>query len=63
MLFNVRMEDDVEKEKAVTEYTWVPTGDRVLVSKYFDALPENERPIAGTQGAVDRRRKLQYQVS
>uniref|UniRef100_A0A915CGD9 Uncharacterized protein n=1 Tax=Parascaris univalens TaxID=6257 RepID=A0A915CGD9_PARUN len=62
LLFNVRMEDDVEKEKAVTEYTWVPTGDRVLVSKYFDALPENERPIAGTQGAVDRRRKLQYQL-
>lgn len=56
------LDDYGEHEKAV-EYTWVPTTDRVLAEKYFSALPLKERPIAGTEGALDRRHKLQYQVS
>ncbi|VDK58221.1 unnamed protein product [Anisakis simplex] len=46
----------------VTEYAWIPTTDRILADKYFFALPENERPIVGTEGAVNRRQKLQYQL-
>ncbi|VDM51026.1 unnamed protein product [Toxocara canis] len=61
-LFNVKVEEGVEDDKVVTEYTWVPTADRILAEKYFEALPKDELPIAGTQGAVDRRRKLQYQL-
>ena len=59
--FNVKMERGVEQDTAV-EFTWVPTSDRILAEKYFSALPEDERPIAGTAGALDRRQKLQYQV-
>lgn len=60
-MYNVRLEDSLEKNK-MSEYTWVPTTDKVLAEKYFNALPENERPIANTEGALDRRHKLQYQV-
>lgn len=60
-MYNVKLEDIKEKNK-MSEYTWVPTTDRVLAEKYFNALPENERPIADTEGALDRRHKLQHQV-
>lgn len=59
--YNVKLDDYSEREKGV-EYTWVPTVDRVLTEKYFNALPPKERPIAGTEGALDRRHKLQYQL-
>uniref|UniRef100_A0A8R1TSD8 Testin n=1 Tax=Onchocerca volvulus TaxID=6282 RepID=A0A8R1TSD8_ONCVO len=60
-MYNVKLEDAKEKNK-MSEYTWVPTTDRVLAEKYFSALPENERPIADTEGALNRRHKLQYQL-
>lgn len=60
-MYNVRLEDNKEENK-MSEYTWVPTTDKVLVEKYFSALPASERPIADTEGALDRRRKLQHQV-
>ncbi|KAL3982825.1 LIM domain family protein [Acanthocheilonema viteae] len=60
-MYNVRFEDTKEKNK-MSEYTWVPTTDRVLAEKYFSALPESERPIADTEGALNRRHKLQYQL-
>ncbi|MFH4978099.1 hypothetical protein AB6A40_004808 [Gnathostoma spinigerum] len=60
--FNVRLSDGSAKGANTVEYTWIPTGDRNLVEKYFKAIPENERPIAGTEGAQDRRQKLQYQL-
>lgn len=46
----------------ITEYTWLPSENRSLAEKYFAAIPENERPIVGSEGAKDRRKKLQYQV-
>ncbi|VDO39077.1 unnamed protein product [Brugia timori] len=60
-MYNVKLEDAKEKNK-MSEYTWVPTTDRVLAEKYFSTLPENERPIADTEGALDRRHKLLHQV-
>uniref|UniRef100_A0A0N5ADV0 LIM domain protein n=1 Tax=Syphacia muris TaxID=451379 RepID=A0A0N5ADV0_9BILA len=59
--YNVTIENPAGKDRAV-EYTWVPTNDTVLIEKYFAALPEEERPISGTAGALDRRQKLQYQL-
>ncbi|VDD85954.1 unnamed protein product, partial [Enterobius vermicularis] len=59
--YNVTIENTGE-ENAIIEYTWVPTSDKTLIEKYFAALPEEERPISGTAGALDRRQKLQYQV-
>ncbi|VDN59323.1 unnamed protein product [Dracunculus medinensis] len=46
----------------ITEYTWLPSENRSLAEKYFAAIPENERPIVGSEGAKDRRKKLQYQL-
>lgn len=60
-MYNVRFED-AKGENKVSEYTWVPTADKVLAEKYFSALPESERPIVDTEGALDRRHKLQHQV-
>ncbi|VDK75384.1 unnamed protein product [Litomosoides sigmodontis] len=60
-MYNVKLEDNKEKSK-MSEYTWVPTTDRVLAEKYFSALPASERPIADTEGALDRRHKLQHQL-
>ncbi|KAK6111193.1 LIM domain family protein [Brugia pahangi] len=60
-MYNVKLEDAKEKNK-MSEYTWVPTADRVLAEKYFSTLPENERPIADTEGALDRRHKLLHQL-
>lgn len=54
--------ENTGEENAIIEYTWVPTSDKTLIEKYFAALPEEERPISGTAGALDRRQKLQYQV-
>ncbi|VDN18503.1 unnamed protein product [Gongylonema pulchrum] len=60
-MYNVKLEDSTERNK-LCEYTWVPTTDKVLAEKYFNALPKNERPIVDTEGALDRRHKLQYQL-
>ncbi len=45
-----------------TQYTWVPAVDPQLVHKYMSMIPEEERPIVGTDGAQRRRQRLTYQV-
>lgn len=47
---------------AGTQYTWAPTIDPELVEKYMSMIPEEDRPIAGTEGAQRRRQRLAYQV-
>uniref|UniRef100_A0A914DAH4 Uncharacterized protein n=1 Tax=Acrobeloides nanus TaxID=290746 RepID=A0A914DAH4_9BILA len=51
-----------EKNRSVSEYTWVPSGSQTLVEKYMLQLPETERPIAGTEGAQLRRQRLAHQL-
>ncbi|VDP15181.1 unnamed protein product [Heligmosomoides polygyrus] len=45
-----------------TEYSWVPVPDKSLVERYMRALPEEERPIAGSIGEQNRKSRLQFQL-
>uniref|UniRef100_A0A914VZF5 PET domain-containing protein n=1 Tax=Plectus sambesii TaxID=2011161 RepID=A0A914VZF5_9BILA len=48
--------------EASTQYTWVPTMDAEMIDKYMKMIPEEERPIAGTEGAQCRRKRLAFQL-
>ncbi|CAJ0929171.1 unnamed protein product, partial [Mesorhabditis belari] len=62
-VYNYKMEtNNKENEKVITYYSWVPISDDRLIDKYMNALPEEERPIAGTKGEQTRRQRLAYQL-
>uniref|UniRef100_A0A1I7ZJN0 Prickle-like protein 2 n=1 Tax=Steinernema glaseri TaxID=37863 RepID=A0A1I7ZJN0_9BILA len=52
----------LSNHRATNNYTWTPSADANLTLKYFGCLPESERPIAGTEGEINRRQKLAYQL-
>jgi hypothetical protein len=59
---SVSAASSVELENNVSEYTWMPTCSPTLVGKYMRSLPEEDRPVAGTEGAQVRRQRLAYQM-
>ncbi|XP_047440188.1 LIM and cysteine-rich domains protein 1 isoform X2 [Mugil cephalus] len=46
-----------------TTYDWAPAGlNQKLAMQYMELLPESQRPVSGTQGALERRRQLLSQL-
>uniref|UniRef100_H3DJE3 LIM and cysteine-rich domains 1 n=1 Tax=Tetraodon nigroviridis TaxID=99883 RepID=H3DJE3_TETNG len=46
-----------------TTYDWAPAGlNQTLAMRYMQLLPESQRPVSGTDGALQRRRKLLVQL-
>ncbi|KAI6175148.1 hypothetical protein M3Y99_01990800 [Aphelenchoides fujianensis] len=55
-------DESKEELRSRGELEWTPTEDVDLLRKYIDAMPEEERPIRGTEGGKKRRQRLQYQL-
>uniref|UniRef100_A0A3P8V694 LIM and cysteine-rich domains 1 n=1 Tax=Cynoglossus semilaevis TaxID=244447 RepID=A0A3P8V694_CYNSE len=48
---------------STTTYDWAPAGlNQKLAMQYMELLLESHRPVSGTHGAVERRRKLLSQL-
>ncbi|XP_019716145.1 LIM and cysteine-rich domains protein 1 [Hippocampus comes] len=48
---------------STTTYDWAPAGlNQKLAKKYMELIPESQRPVSGTGGAVLRRRHLLSQL-
>lgn len=46
-----------------TTYDWAPAGlSQKLAMQYMELLPESQRPVSGTDGALERRRQLLSQL-
>ncbi|XP_028262757.1 LIM and cysteine-rich domains protein 1 isoform X2 [Parambassis ranga] len=46
-----------------TTYDWAPAGlNQKLAMQYMELLPESQRPVSGTNGALQRRRQLLIQL-
>ncbi|XP_038135569.1 LIM and cysteine-rich domains protein 1 [Cyprinodon tularosa] len=46
-----------------TTYDWAPAGlNQKLAMQYMELLPESQRPVSGTAGALQRRRQLLSQL-
>uniref|UniRef100_A0A3Q2QCB2 LIM and cysteine-rich domains 1 n=2 Tax=Fundulus heteroclitus TaxID=8078 RepID=A0A3Q2QCB2_FUNHE len=46
-----------------TTYDWAPAGlNQKLAMQYMELLPEGQRPVSGTAGALERRRQLLSQL-
>ncbi|XP_005469761.1 LIM and cysteine-rich domains protein 1 [Oreochromis niloticus] len=46
-----------------TTYDWAPAGlNQKLAMQYMELLPESQRPVSGTVGALERRRQLLIQL-
>ncbi|XP_011615826.2 LIM and cysteine-rich domains protein 1 isoform X2 [Takifugu rubripes] len=46
-----------------TTYDWAPAGlNQTLAMQFMQLIPEGQRPVAGTAGALQRRRKLLTQL-
>nr|CBN80664.1 LIM and cysteine-rich domains protein 1 [Dicentrarchus labrax] len=46
-----------------TTYDWAPAGlNQTLAMQYMELLPESQRPVSGTEGALERRRQLFSQL-
>ncbi|KAG7226849.1 hypothetical protein INR49_014199 [Caranx melampygus] len=46
-----------------TTYDWAPAGlNQKLAMQYMELIPENLRPLSGTNGALERRRQLLSQL-
>lgn len=42
-----------------TTYDWAPAGlNQTLAMQYMELIPESQRPVSGTNGALERRRQL-----
>uniref|UniRef100_A0A0K0EXJ0 Prickle-like protein 2 n=1 Tax=Strongyloides venezuelensis TaxID=75913 RepID=A0A0K0EXJ0_STRVS len=52
-----------ENDRQVPEYTWLPQGlPEQSIVEYMNSIPENDRPLVGTDGEQVRRTKLAYQL-
>ncbi|XP_034549575.1 LIM and cysteine-rich domains protein 1 [Notolabrus celidotus] len=46
-----------------TTYDWAPAGlNQTLAMQYMELIPEKQRPVSGTSGAMERRRQLLIQL-
>ncbi|XP_074532259.1 LIM and cysteine-rich domains protein 1 isoform X2 [Halichoeres trimaculatus] len=46
-----------------TTYDWAPAGlNQTLAMQYMELIPEKQRPVSGTPGAMERRRQLLSQL-
>ncbi|KAM6947359.1 LIM and cysteine-rich domains protein 1 [Lycodopsis pacificus] len=46
-----------------TTYDWAPAGlNQILAMQYMELIPQRQRPVSGTDGALERRRKLFSQL-
>ncbi|GLD73773.1 LIM and cysteine-rich domains protein 1, partial [Lates japonicus] len=46
-----------------TTYDWAPAGlNQKLAMQYMELIPESQRPVSGTEGALERRRQLLTQL-
>lgn len=47
---------------STTAYQWAPSTTHKLAMHFMELLPQQRRPICGTQGALERSRQLQIQL-